>query len=168
MAGGRLLRRWGADRGGATAVEFAFIGPLFLLLVLASIEFGIQLMTQMDLDNATEAAARQVALGAATSNSNFVTDVCSSVSVLIPNCSSSLQVHVTAGSTFAGLSAATVQGGKLTPSSFTPGTYQSDVLVQVAYTRPYDIQWLAAMFGQTPTVLSTVAVQNEPAPSTSS
>jgi Flp pilus assembly protein TadG len=161
----RLLRRWGADRGGATAVEFAIIGPIFLLLVTACIEFGIQLMTQLALDNATQAAARQLEIGQVTARSDFVAQICSNASALLSNCSSQLQVNVASASSFASLTPATVKNGALSPAAFSPGGSQADVLVQVAYTRPYDVQWLASLAGTTPTLVSTVAVQNEPSSS---
>jgi Flp pilus assembly protein TadG len=164
MRPARLLRRWGAEEGGATAVEFALIGPLFLLLITGCIDFGLQYMTQLDLDNATELAARQVAIGAISSQSAFRTQVCTNASVLLSNCANALQVEVQSASTFAGLTPASVQGnGTLSASGFSGGTSGSSVLVQAAFTRPYDVAWLTAMFGSTPTLLSTVAVQNEPA-----
>lgn len=153
---------WRTDVRGATAVEFALIGPLFLMLVMACIEFGIQLMTQLDLDNATEAAARQIEIGQANDRTSFADVVCTNASVLLTSCASKLQVYVASGSTFAGLTPAAVKSGTLTPSGFTPGGSQSAVLVQVAYTRPYDVQWLTSLFGTTPTLVSTVAIQNEP------
>jgi Flp pilus assembly protein TadG len=161
-----LLRRWRRDRRGATAVEFAFIGPLFILLVMCVIEFGIELMTQLELDNAVAAAARQVELGNAPQSSTFVSDVCSHASALLASCSAStLQVYVTAGSTFAGLTPAAVSSsGVLTPHTYNAGTSGQAVLVQVAYTRRYDIPWLSKAVGSSATLLSTFAVMQQPAP----
>ena len=86
--------------------------------------------------------------------------------MLLAGCSTRLQVNVVAGSTFASLTPATVRSnGTLSSTGFNQGTAGSAVLVQAAYTRPYDVQWLAARFGATPTQLSTVAILTEPSSS---
>jgi Flp pilus assembly protein TadG len=51
-------RRFLADLCGATAVEFAFTAPVFLMLVGGSIEAGLLLYTQVALQHGAEAAAR--------------------------------------------------------------------------------------------------------------
>ena len=56
MTGLRILL-W-RERQGNTAVEFAIVLPVFLLLVLGIIEFGRLLWTQSTLQHAVEAAAR--------------------------------------------------------------------------------------------------------------
>jgi Flp pilus assembly protein TadG len=45
-------------RAGATALEFAFVGPVFLMLILGIIEVGRGLMVQSLLTNAARAGAR--------------------------------------------------------------------------------------------------------------
>jgi Flp pilus assembly protein TadG len=54
---------------GATAVEFALVLPMFLMLVFGSIEFGRLLWTQQALQEAAIAGARCVAI-AQGSNAN--------------------------------------------------------------------------------------------------
>src|SRR6185312_500799 len=51
---GRLLR----SRRGVTLIEFALVGPLFLLLAFAIVDNGLVLFMQTVLDNATREAAR--------------------------------------------------------------------------------------------------------------
>lgn len=51
-----------ADRGGATAVEFALIAPALLLLLFGVAEFGRLLWTQSALHFAVEEAARCAAV----------------------------------------------------------------------------------------------------------
>ncbi|GGD33348.1 TadE/TadG family type IV pilus assembly protein [Aureimonas glaciei] len=55
----RLLR----DRGAATAVEFAFVAPLFFALVLSTFEVGWTMTQGMMLDRALDQTIRQVRLG---------------------------------------------------------------------------------------------------------
>ncbi len=47
-----------AARAGAAAMEFAFVGPVFLFLVLGVVEVGRALMVQHLLTNAARAGAR--------------------------------------------------------------------------------------------------------------
>jgi Flp pilus assembly protein TadG len=58
---GVLGRLWRA-RGGATAVEMAFLLPVFMLFLLGICEFGRALWTQTALQFAVEAAARCAAV----------------------------------------------------------------------------------------------------------
>ncbi|WP_448581183.1 TadE/TadG family type IV pilus assembly protein [Thermaurantiacus sp.] len=53
-----LLRRLAADQGGATAVEFALVAPLLLVLLLGSIETGRYIWFAAALDHAVSEAAR--------------------------------------------------------------------------------------------------------------
>lgn len=56
-----MIRLWRA-RGGATAVEMAFLLPVFLMLLLGVCEIGRALWTQTALQSAVEAAARCAAV----------------------------------------------------------------------------------------------------------
>ena len=58
---GLLCRLWRA-RAGATAVEMAFLLPVFMLFLLGICEFGRALWTQTALQFAVEAAARCAAV----------------------------------------------------------------------------------------------------------
>ena len=56
-------------RLGAAAVEFAFVAPLFFLLVFGMIEFGRMVMIQQVITNASREGARKAVLdGASSSN----------------------------------------------------------------------------------------------------
>jgi Flp pilus assembly protein TadG len=48
----RRLRAFGRDDAGATAVEFGFIGLLFLTVLLAILQFALLFFAQLNLDNA--------------------------------------------------------------------------------------------------------------------
>lgn len=49
---------WTADRRGATAVEFALVVPVFLLIVVAILEFGRMFWIQNSIQFAVEEAGR--------------------------------------------------------------------------------------------------------------
>jgi Flp pilus assembly protein TadG len=158
-------RRFRHCRRGVTTLELALILPIYLLMIGGVLEIGLEFMIQVVLDHAVSISAREIQIGNATSASTFATDVCNAASsMVLQSCSTNLQVHVSSGSSFAALTVATVNSaGTLTPAAFSPGTAGSDILVQVAYTRPYFFKLLGTVIGSdTNTVLSTIAVQSEP------
>ena len=53
-----LINRWRRDIAGATAVEFAVLGPVFVALLYGVLQGGLMLWTQLALQQATERAAR--------------------------------------------------------------------------------------------------------------
>lgn len=157
-------RKFIQDRHGVTALEFAIVGPVFLLLILGVLELGVELTTQMLLDHSLDVAARQVQIGNITNSADFVTGVCGNFSVLVSKCSSSnLQVYATSGSSFSSLAAATISNGRLSSTTYSTGTAGSDVLIEVMYNRPYLVGMLASVTGKTTnSLLSSVAFQSEP------
>ncbi len=62
----RLYRLCRRNRGGAAAVEFAVVAPLFFLMVLGMIEFGRMIMVQQVITNASREGARMAVLDGAT------------------------------------------------------------------------------------------------------
>lgn len=48
---------------GATLIEYAFIAPILVLLVMAMIEFGLLLFTELALESAVTRLARTVTIG---------------------------------------------------------------------------------------------------------
>ena len=72
-----LLRRFGRDRRGATAVEFGMIALPFIALIMAIFQQGMYFFTSEALDAAVQSAARNVYTGQAqtagiSSAANFV------------------------------------------------------------------------------------------------
>jgi Flp pilus assembly pilin Flp len=76
------------NQEGVTAIEFAFVGPPFLLLLAAIFELGLTLTSQSLLDGAARDAARLIRTGQAQSQSSPITVfqnlLCSEVSSLRP------------------------------------------------------------------------------------
>jgi Flp pilus assembly protein TadG len=67
----RALRsRLAADRGGTAILEFAFIAPLMLTLILGIVDFGRMFYVRQGLEYATEEAARYYMLNSSTATSN--------------------------------------------------------------------------------------------------
>ncbi|MGH6681045.1 MAG: TadE/TadG family type IV pilus assembly protein, partial [Bradyrhizobium sp.] len=72
---------------GNVAIEMAFVGPPFLLLLLVIIELGLTLATQSVLDGAARDAARLIRTGQVQTQGSpitaFQTLLCSQVGPLI-------------------------------------------------------------------------------------
>src|SRR5580704_17162023 len=83
----KFFRRPLRNQEGITAIEFAFVGPPFLLLLAAIFEVGLTLTTQSLLDGAARDAARLIRTGQAQSQGSPITAfqslLCSEVSSLI-------------------------------------------------------------------------------------
>ena len=86
----RMFRRFGRDERGATFMEFALVGPMFIFLLLAIIEIGLTMLTQFVLDGGARTAARLVMTGQVQGSGGvgaFQTALCSQVETMIPSCS---------------------------------------------------------------------------------
>jgi Flp pilus assembly protein TadG len=169
---GGLLGRLMRSRAGATMVEFALVGPLFLLLTFAVVDNGLVLFTQTVLDNATREAARMIRVGKVqmsgdtTGTGIFQTTLCNNLGGFVACPSGNLKYHVQSSNVgFSSLDATvtTNSSGVMTSTGFSPGTGQNYVLVQVAYAQPYIMAFLDRIAGAKAniTLLSTVAFQTE-------
>ena len=187
----RMFRRLVHDTRGITAVEMAFVGPPFLLLLVAIFELGLTLTTQSVLDGAARDAARLIRTGQVQSQGSPMTTfqnlLCSEVSSVISasDCANKIIFEVQVFSGFGSVSftpctQTSSQTGNGTVCSFTPGTGGNIVGVQVSYPRPFIVPWVGACLsggtcwvglgtanGNSPgtgniTLTSTVIFQNEP------
>jgi Flp pilus assembly protein TadG len=134
--GGRL--RSCPARRGAALVEFAFVAPVFFVMVLGIFEFARAMMVQSLLTSASQQGARAGALNGAQNS-----DVTSAVNSYLSS---------------AGVSGATAVCNPSPPSSASPGQD-----VQVTVTIPYtSVSWLPVPhYLKTATLSSTAIVQRE-------
>jgi Flp pilus assembly protein TadG len=72
-ADGRSARGALRSNSGATAIEFAMLFPVYLLLLLGVVEFGRMFWTQSTLQQAVEAAARCASVNPSTCGSASAT-----------------------------------------------------------------------------------------------
>ncbi len=70
----RKLGRIGADRRGATVIEFAFLAPIFLVLMTSIFDVSIMFLNDMQLQAAAASAAREVRIGAVSEEENTLAD----------------------------------------------------------------------------------------------
>lgn len=186
----RLFRRFARDRKGAVALEMALVGPPFLLVMLALLDFGQTLLTQSLLDGAARDAARLIRTGQVQTSGSpittFQTLLCSDMSTLMSTatCDSNVLFEVQVFSSFGSVSFTPCTynnngTGTGTKCSFSPGNASQIIGVQVSYARPYIVPWVGACLTggscwtgtgsasgaqgtQTTTLMSTVIFQNEP------
>jgi len=111
------------DRRGTSAVEFAFIAPLFFMLVIGMIEFGRAMMVQQILTNAARQGARLATLDSTNGSSNPT-----------PTSIVTSEVNYV-------LAAANISGATTTISPALPATAGTDVSVTVSV--PYmSVTWV--------------------------
>jgi Flp pilus assembly protein TadG len=107
-----LGRRFRRARGGAAAVEFALIAPLFLALIFSILEAGYFFFVTSAVDQACARAARLIRTGQAQSESTpiskeaFFDEICEVVRHL-GDCDTRLTVDVARFADFAELAADT-------------------------------------------------------------
>ena len=169
----RTAARLRRDRRAVAALEFAIVGPVFLLFLFAAFGVGLVGFYQLALDDAVRDAARQVQIDApaATSKSNFVSAVCQTFGYLASDCATNLTYSVqasTAAAGFAGLTPATLpSSGKFSNAFFATGSPYGpgvNVLVQVSYPLPFTLPYIGSLVTTTGTnsVVSTATVRVEP------
>ena len=185
-----FCRRMRTDANkGSVAIEFAMVAPIFLLILMATIESGIIFFAQSALQNAVNDAARLVKTGQTacfTQDSNgacqvittdqFRKQICDEVIVLLHTCNkdsdgnSDLQFDVKAYSAgFGGVTNSSPLAGngdlpKLT--AFNTGQACDVVLVRAFYRWPVVTPFLGFLLANMPGsnhLLSTAAAfRNEP------
>lgn len=93
-----IPQRFHAETRGATAVEFALVGPVFFALILSIIEMGLVMMKITFLDGAVESATKIVYTGAANdgtvSQQDLAEFICDNVH-LFSNCEQNITVELT-------------------------------------------------------------------------
>lgn len=150
------------------ALEFAFVAPMLLTLMLIIMEVGLVLFGQAALDAAAADASRLIRTGqvqlAANGRQMFTTRLCGDLSSVVA--CGNVQMNVQAGASFGALTTAVSvnSAGAMQGAGFAPGGPGQFVVVQVGYQPGLGIPLvgpiLRAAFGSL--LLSTVVFQNEP------
>lgn len=172
----RMLRDLLRDDSGLAALEWALIGPLFVLLLLATVELGLVLGTQATMDGATRDAVRLMRGGefraAPDPRAAFQNVLCSEMSLFAStaSCRAGMVVSAVSSNGSAPLSFAPCAAGSASPSAqacpFETGNPGDLVGIQVTYNRPFLIPWVgsvlsaAASDAQHVKLVSTVVYRN--------
>lgn len=184
----RLRMRMRADaRKGSAAIEFAFVAPVFFVLLMGTFEAGIMFFAQSALQNGVITTGRLVRTGQTscftTSNGNcvamtedqFKTQICASAGMLLKNCAGNLILDMRA---YAGGFAAVPTDAPLSSNTdsskrtltatdqFTLGNACDVIIVRAYYQWPVAtpvLTWfLVNMAGNAHLLAAATAFRNEP------
>lgn len=171
----RLRRKMRARaRAGSAAVEFAFVAPIFLLFLMGTIEVGVMFFADFTLQNATVDASRLIRTGqvqqASMQASDFRTQVCNEIKMLLSCDAGTLQIDVETYPTFAAANYTNplLANQTLDPAlqNFNTGAECSIEMVRVFYKwkvfTPLLDTFMINMAGNYHLISATVAFRNEP------
>ena len=161
---GRMIWR---DRAGSVAVEAAMIVPMFLLLILGTLELGIMLFDNAALDGAARAAARTVRTGQVQLSGSgpaiFQSALCAKLTGII-DCNA-VAVDVRAFPSFGALSLPPLANpaAGLPSTVFDPGDAGQIVAVRALYHYGFIVPMIGTLLsGDGRWLVSTVIFRNEP------
>ena len=169
-----MLRRFFADRSGASALEFAMVAAPLILLLLAVFQVGIVYFANFSLEGATDRGARLIRTGQAQgkgfSAEQFKNEVCK---YLVPPLTcSGLKLDVRSYPSFAGAASNLTDpmgsdGNLKANFNYDPGVGGDVVVVRAFY--PLDIGAvlpaeisLSNMGNNSRLLVATAAFRNEP------
>lgn len=162
----RLLR----DRSGASALEFALLGPVFLLMIAGIVELALVFFGSVTLADATAEAARRIRTGEVQESAEpaglFETGVCGSLFGLI-DCAQ-IHVDVRAAGDFASADVPLEldDAGEPTETTFAPGGSGEITVVRVAYRWTFFTPLIGRLMSDNGSnsllLLSTAVFRNEP------
>jgi Flp pilus assembly protein TadG len=168
----RLLRRFRRDSLGSTAVEFAFIAPVFFGLLFAILEAGILFLAGQLLQSVTVESARMVLTGqvqaAGYTSSQFSNYVCGQIPALFSCSGISIDVQSYSSFTSINLSSPIDNGGNFTSSNlkYSPGGPGDVVVVRMFYQWPQIVTGLgwnpSNLAGNKRLLVGTAVFKNEP------
>lgn len=166
------IERFGRDRSGASALEFAFLAVPLILLLFAALQVGIVYFANFSLENATSQGARLIRTGQAQTQkfdaAKFKAEVCKHITP--PITCAGLKLDVKRFSSFGGATLTNPldsNGNLKTNFSYEPGEGGDVVLVRAFYefTLPAKLPkqiGLGNMSNGNRLLAATVAFRNEP------
>jgi Flp pilus assembly protein TadG len=136
----RIAKYRGCERA-TTAIEFAFVAPMMVAILLAIMQVSVIFTAQSYLETVTEKAMRVVLTNQAYSltQSQFNAEVCANVTALF-NCNNLIVQLTPAPANAAAMAAAMPQfnanGALASPTTFNPGAPNTKMLLTVMYQWP--------------------------------
>ncbi len=165
----RLLR----DQRGVAALEFALLGPIFFLMLLALIDLSIFFATHSIVDDAVAGAARAVRLGLLQTDSDgsqFRGVLCKRLFFVDCNNFTFSVKPVTDLSTVSP-NPAFDSSGHLVDQTYDPGHSEDIVVITIAYVHTFIVPYIGLIFGDSGlsdphlrTITSFLVIKNEPYP----
>ena len=128
---------------GATAVEFAIIGPIFFAMLFAAVELGLILTKITLLEMSASDISKTIYVGAAAngevSKEDLEKEVCDLVGIVDPNCMGNLAIELTEVPSFLAIPQSDAKcidkNEPINPTvSFVPGSADSIVYMRICLT----------------------------------
>jgi Flp pilus assembly protein TadG len=168
----RLARRFGRNRRGSAAVEFALIAPIFFGLLFAIIETSLMFFAGQVLETAMQDSARLILTGQAQNGSytqaQFKTALCARITALF-DCANGIYVDVQSYPAFSNVTIADpIDAGKnfVNNMQYDPGGAGDIVVVRAFYQWPLFVTALgynvSNLSGNKRLLSATAAFRNEP------
>ncbi len=175
----RLLRRFRADRRGVTAVEFAFLGGPFILLMVMIVETAMLFWSRQVLQEATSQVSRTILTGesralftgsTAEQGQKFRDAVCARMDIKASDCPTKIFIDVQPMNAFPGSVSSMVSNGNLDPATFAYRATNPEqiVVIRTAYKVPVFFAGYMGSLSRLPSgenvLESVVAFRTEPYP----
>lgn len=163
---GNVLR---ANDGG-TLVEFAFVAPFVILLLVATVEVAVTLFVDATISGAAESAARDIRTGRTQEDDDpldaFRTKLCDSLFGIV-NCAAVVfDVRTFDDFSSVDMSLELDEDGNMVDPQFSPGNSGEITVVRIAYRWQFLTPLVGNILSADGTggllLLSTMAFQNEP------
>lgn len=170
------LRMFSRRKEGATALEFALVGPPFLLLLMALAEVSVMSVVQSNLNFAMSETARRIRTGeiqsAGLGAADVKAEVCRGMTRIMPvDCSNDLFIDVRKFTQFADVAGNDpADDGVLDPGEFAydPGQASEIVLARGFYRWQVFTPFFSGIFANFPggyrLMSSAIMFRNEPWP----
>ena len=139
----KSLKRLHRNNEGATAVEYAIIGPIFFALLFAAVELGLILTKTSLLEMSASDISKTIYIGAAAngdvSKEDLEKEVCDLVGIVDPNCLDNLAIELTEVPSFLAIPQSDAKcidkDEPINPTvSFDPGSADSIVYMRICLT----------------------------------
>jgi Flp pilus assembly protein TadG len=169
---GARIRRFAADEGGATAVEFGLVALPYFALIFMTFEVALGFFAQQALDSAVGNAARSIRTGEAQQQglnlATFKNKICAQTYTLF-NCTTGLKVDVRKFGSFGAINLAPPVDAngilKTDDFAFVPGSGGDIVVVRAYYEWPSFLHKLGSRLANGKFLIaSAAAFKNEPFP----
>ncbi len=166
------MGKWGKNRDGATAIEFAFLAMPYLLLSLGIIELSLMFASESMLEGATTRAARVVKTGqlqqsgTADLEGDFRAKLCDHAPVLIRCEDIVIEARVMESfSDYENMQPQFDQNGDMQTDGFALGGSSEKIMIRVAYTYTSFTPLVGQMLwgaDSSRMFMSTIVLQSEP------
>ena len=168
----RIARRFVRNRSGISAVEFALVGPIFLLLIVAIMELGLYFGNRAIIDHAVQRGARTVRIGyvdgARTTQTSFENALCGGLVMI--SCQD-ISYSVKAYANFTSMSYTTTldEDGGLEDVTFDLGGPSDTIIITAAYMHSFVSPFGASFLlsegsGSSAPIIAHIVIKNEPFP----